>query len=67
MILDRLFGNEISAGDRLFLLKCLMNAVKELSDNPKKYLPDEFDNLGKEIKDFYFKKVKTKICNFQNF
>ena len=42
-----------------------MKAVKELSDNPKKYLPEEFDNFGNELKDFYFKKVKTKICKSQ--
>jgi hypothetical protein len=41
----------------------LIDSVKELSDNPKKYIPDNFDEFNKEDnKEFYFQKVSSKRC-----
>jgi len=63
VLIDRFFSEDSYLGDKHFLISIFTEAAQELSDNPKKYLSDVFNEF--EPKDdgvFYFKKIATSYC-----
>lgn len=57
------FYKDCSLGDRIQVISCLAEAVKELGDNPEKYRTEEEINNEEA---FYFRKVESKYGKFMD-
>lgn len=63
LLIDRFFSEDSYLGDKHFLIALFMSAAEELSDHPKKYATDLFNEFdAKDDGAFYFKKISTSYC-----